>query len=139
MEFSFTKDERLFRLVKAVENNWSKERGIITSAVFKDSHGASVDRADERPCRQCIEELFTHTRARGSVVSLTREDCIINETCVKPDPIDSDDPMRNNPYHSLIVEKDGGIGLKASKAKRLARAVRYDYLDEYGKSIRKEP
>lgn len=92
----FKNSDILSRVIRPYPNYFRSD-GSISSAVFKDSKGVSVDYITDR-LDQEVKETFlkrfpdSYGEARVSVQS-----CINRNCKVKPDPTDS------NPYHSLIL------------------------------------
>jgi len=131
MNTALSDDERLYRAV-APDNMYWKQEGRISSAVFKDSNGASTDREMGREVSACIEHLLSHLDIGGSVVSVTVQQC--TEVGAQAEY----DPKEENEYHSLIVNSQESRQLTDGKAKRLAKVARYDHLDSYGEKMYKQ-
>lgn len=126
---------RVYRRVRDLPQ-YIKSDGSITSAVFKDSKGASVDRDggrtdseiiadEERLHAQQVEgltqdEIIESGKNLRMIVSVSREICNERQILVKPDPI------KDNPYHALLQRNEEIIELSPSQAKALARAVRIE-------------
>ena len=127
----YKEEEKLYRGVYPNSDFWNSQIGKISSAVFKDKRGVSTDREKERDAQLCVSFLLSHLSADGSVVSLTVKQCIDAGILVVSDPKD------DNEYHSLIITSSDKLHLTDSVAKKLARAVKYEYLDSIGQAIYK--
>ena len=117
----FGKDERLYRAVnKNLPCMWKENR--ITSAVFKDSKGISVDRQWNRNINDAVNALFKAMSSKLSVdnimvVSIAKKDCDdINAICLYR-------PIRDNIYHSEIHRDKDMTQLTSAQAKNLAKKV----------------
>lgn len=113
---SFSSDEKLFRAVpKQHPNMW--KNGTVTSAVFKDSKGVSVDRQWKRTAKEAVRVLLAARCGEYGVVSVTKGDCDnVDAKCLYA-------PTKDNPYHSEIHGGAERTTLTASQAKQLARCV----------------
>ncbi len=113
MDNYIDKNEKLFRSIRPNNVYWKdKERGIISSAAFKDSKGLSVDRQAERSFDASVKlmkENFT-----GTVVYVTAGLCYDKNAIVDYCPT-SDDI-----YHCEIIRSYEKKQLSSSQAKYLA-------------------
>ena len=99
----FYPDERLFRAVPVGHPIMFDRNGNVTSAIFQDSQGVSVDREWHRRSQEAVETLRKRlAQIQGKapddyrVVSVTKADCdSIEAMCVHA-------PVQGNIYHSLI-------------------------------------
>lgn len=112
-------EEQLFRaLKKNIPNYWKKEFSEITSAVFKDSNGVSVDRDGERS----LDEIKQSFRSRFPSADFA---CTIEVTVGMCRDLQCDviaSAEEDNPHHALIY-KDAVKRTKLSRkqARRLAK------------------
>lgn len=119
-------DEDLYR---AVPNNphFTKEEpdGSIrlTSALFKDSNGVSVDREGDRDEEDIIGN-FKERKPGYGLAKISAGDC--RESNTKP----VWDPQEDNYYHSLIIRENDQLQLTRGQAKKLQRKCEQLYLPE---------
>ena len=90
-----------------------KENGTVSSAVFNDSHGTSVDRLGDRTESDAVDALHRRMPDSG-IVSVTYQNCLDALADVKYVPFD------DNPYHSEIHKNSNEVKLTKSQRKRLA-------------------
>lgn len=115
MTDQFDEREKLYRAVYPPEIMplfW-KENGEISSAVFKDKKGLSVERAGDRLEDNVISDMclfFT-----GSIISILVSDCIACKAILKYLP------TRRSKYHSEIHGAENRILLSQSQCKYLAK------------------
>jgi hypothetical protein len=111
-------DDTLHRAVPINPNNFNEKTQEVTSALFKDSKGVSVDRAENRS-DELIKESFTRRfeNLRGEA-RIDSGFCRDNECRV------IDDADEINPYHALILGKDK-IELTQGQARRLSRKCKF--------------
>jgi len=113
--------EKLFRAVYTKDelpNYW--KGGSITSAVFKDSLGVSVDRQGLR-CESDALSCSINQFLERFIFSVTRKNCDETECLIKPDP------TGNNDFHALVLRSEEIILLTSGQAKKLARAAEQEY------------
>jgi hypothetical protein len=101
-------DESLFRAVnpKLLQNN------EITSALFKDAKGVSVNRSNEDAKRSF--EILIERLGCEEIAELSVEECLKIEVYIKYCPIDG------NPFHTEIHNSIDKVKLSSGKAKKLA-------------------
>ena len=106
--------------------------GKPTSAIFKDSHGVSVNKDANRDLSVIIQEeerlhkfynrnlTESDIKQKGeelrAIVSLTDEDCDAVGAYLLSDPIEEE-----NPYHALLQKSETEIQLTKGQAKSLAK------------------
>ena len=113
--------ERLYRAIKVeVPNQWNANLNRPSSAAFKDSNGASVDRDGGRSIEQVIVNLQNRFNLRA-IISVTAEECRNINTYPKAAP----EP--NNSFHALILRNSDQIQLTQSQAKKLRDRSRIDF------------
>jgi len=117
----FENDERLYRAVLPGSIFWRHD-GTLTSAALKDRKGLSTDRQMRRPHEDCIE--FMRKRLRGSIVSVSCENCEEAKAIVQYDKKD------DNVFHTLILPDADKLQLTNGQAKRLAVWARIDYRED---------
>lgn len=93
-----------------------KDNGKPTSAIFKDSHGASVDREGDRSLDEAADFLCAHKP--GVILYVTFSDCNACDALVRYLPIDGE-----NPWHSEIHRNEAIAPLTNSQAKHLAKCA----------------
>lgn len=113
MSEPFLPDELLFRSAKPNLEIYWRPDGTPTSAIFKDSLGASVDRANGRPPDVAADFLFAHKQ--GSILYVTVKACWDCNALLVHCPED------NNPWHSQIQRSETQMALTNSQAKYLAK------------------
>lgn len=116
MQSEITSDEILYRAVSINPSFWKGER--ITSALFKDSKGVSVDRAGGRSSDSMLLnyiERMGNANVRA-LVYITAEDCTKAEAIVKAVPIEG------NEHHAEIHKSFTEITLHPKQAKLLRDA-----------------
>jgi len=110
--------EKLFRAVyppDLMPMFW-KENGKLSSAVFKDKKGLSVERAGGRTDKRIIDEM--RIIFYGTIISVLVKDCIDCNSVVKYMP------SKRSKYHSEIHGSEERILLTQSQCKYLAdRAI----------------
>ncbi len=122
--------EKIFRRIKCKPQ--FMKNGRPTSALFKDSHGVSVNRdcgreindiiADEERLHRLynanltVRQIEEHGEGLKAIISLTHEQCDSEEVCVIPDPIDGE-----NAYHALLQKSATEVVLSSGQARRLAK------------------
>ena len=110
--------ERLYRAVYPPEimPMFWKANGEISSAVFKDKKGLSVERAGNRDEYKVINDmrLFFY----GTIISVMSGDCF---GC---NAVPKNLPTRRSKYHSEIHGEEDRILLSQSQCKYLAKRAR---------------
>ncbi len=107
----FSLDENLFRSVSDVQWDYTEDKP--STAVFKDSFGASFDRQGERSieeaCATMVEKFF-ETKA---IIYLSVRDCLLagSKPVYKPEP--------DNIYHCILIRPDANLKLSDSTRKKL--------------------
>ncbi|MBQ0026538.1 MAG: hypothetical protein KBS79_04125 [Lachnospiraceae bacterium] len=107
--------ERLYRAVYPPEimSMFWKENGEISSAVFKDKRGLSVERAGDRNEDSVLNDM--HLFFYGTIISVLVRDCF--ECRAVPKYL----PTRRSKYHSEIHGGEDRILLSQSQCKYLAQ------------------
>lgn len=106
--------------------------GRLSSALFKDSKGVSVDRDAGRELGDIIideerlhslynagltdDEIKEKGEGLKAIIELTSEQCDSVKACVIPDPI-----YGENEYHALLQKSETEVQLSKSQAKSLAK------------------
>ncbi|MCQ2535526.1 MAG: hypothetical protein MJ110_00995 [Lachnospiraceae bacterium] len=117
MENRFDLSEKLYRAVYPPENMpmfW-KKNGEISSAVFKDKNGLSVERLGDRTEETVLQDM--HLFFYGAIVSVFVKDCLDCDAVVKYLP------TRRSRYHSEIHRSNEIKLLTQSQCKHLAKAA----------------
>jgi len=107
-------DELLHRAIKPKPQFWNTKTDSVSSALFKDSKGVSVDKNSNRPdaeIKRCLLDNFPDLKGEAR---LTTKLCREKNCKVKADPIE------NNEHHTLILGSEK-IELTSSQAKFLSR------------------
>lgn len=115
MEEYFEAKEKLYRAVfppEMVPMFW-KENGQISSAVFKDKNGLSVERAGNRQEKRILE--YMHRLFTGLIISVNYQNC--NDCGAYAIYL----PSKRSNYHSEIHGSRERIVLSPSQCKYLAR------------------
>ncbi len=110
--------EKLYRAVYPPEIMplfW-KENGEVSSAVFKDKKGLSVERAGNRDERSVV--TYMRMFFQGMIISVTVHDCKACDAVLKYLP------TRRSIYHSEIHGSEDRVLLSQSQCKHLAKAAR---------------
>lgn len=108
-----------------------KDNGHVSSALFKDEHGVSVDVDDKRELDEIInheeslhnEYIALHNKENNdayklkAIVQVNEEDCNNASVVIKRDPVI--EPI-NNPYHTLLIRSESQFKLTDSQARKLA-------------------
>lgn len=118
MTEQFDAFERLYRAVYPPEIMplfW-KENGEVSSAVFKDKRGLSVERAGFRNEEIVISDMKVFFK--GTIISIFAEDCFSCKALLKYLP------TRRSLFHSEIHGGEGRILLSQSQCKHLAKNAR---------------
>lgn len=118
----------LYRVIKRSRPDTIKRRNGkvvgVSSALFKDEGGVSVDQKKERSEEAAIDGLrkFFKQRLKG-VASLFKSDVVDAEAVLIPKPSD------NLPYHAEIHNSHDEILLDDEQALQLADSCNLIYLD----------
>ncbi len=109
----FDLNENLFRAVPDAQYDFTEDR--VSSAAFKDSLGASVDRQGGRSIEECKNLILSREKFKNSkaIVHFTVEYCRSHGG--EPHY----DPVPDNSFHSIITRPDGTAHLTRGTAKRL--------------------
>lgn len=113
----FDKHEKIFRAIKKFPNWWKPGINRPSSAAFKDSHGASVDRQGGRTTSESAQVLFDQFLDLKAVVHISFEDSS------QVGAIPHYDPIVGNVFHSILQKNDGTIPLSSSIAEKLSKKV----------------
>lgn len=113
MQIPFNPDEPLFRAVKPTNIYW-KDDGTVSSAAFKDSQGASVDRLGDRLESDAVNALH-HNMPTSGIISVTYQNCLDVNAVVQYKPKDT------NLYHSEIHGSNTKVKLTSSQCKNLIK------------------
>ena len=107
--------ERLYRAVYPPEimSMFWKENGEISSAVFKDKKGLSVERAGSRDEGKVIDDM--HLFFYGTIISVLVKDCFECKSILKYLP------TKRSIYHTEIHGGEDRILLSQSQCKFLAK------------------
>ncbi len=120
----FHPNENLFRAIKPIPNWWDEETNRPTSAAFKDSNGASIDRQGERVFDECKNALLDRFKDLKAIVHISSLQSISQGGHPFYEPVDG------NVYHSLLKQADGTIPLTSSIAKKISRNVEVCHLKQ---------
>ena len=117
MTEQFEEYEKLYRAVYPPEimPMFWKENGEVSSAVFKDKNGLSVEREGNRNERSVV--AYMRTFFQGLIISVTAHDC---EAC---GAVLKYLPTRRSRYHSEIHGSEERVLLSQSQCKHLAKAA----------------
>ena len=110
---SISNTEILYRAVPNVQDFWKEEEQRLTSAVFSDSKGVSVDRDGGRSEREIIEAFDRRFSPDCGIVSVTAQQCI--DCGAFPVPKREVD----NPYHAHIQQTEKEVRLTKSTQRSL--------------------
>ena len=108
-------DELLHRAIKPKAIFWNEKTNTITSALFKDSKGVSVDanaNRDDDEIKNCFLAEFSDLKGEARVTV---------DTCKEKDCYVKADPLPNNNHHALIQRSENEIPLTKSQARYLAK------------------
>ncbi|MBO6179896.1 MAG: hypothetical protein J6O04_12020 [Selenomonadaceae bacterium] len=120
-DLQFYAEEKLYRAVPIGHPVMFDKNGKITSAVFQDSYGISVDRAWYRSPKEAVEALCDRLAVlqgklpeNYGVISVTKADCdLVEAKCFYA-------PSKNNIYHSLIKHSQNISKLTRCQSRKLA-------------------
>lgn len=118
MTEQFDLSEKLYRAVYPPElmPMFWKENGEISSAVFKDKRGLSVERSGGRPEDEVIIDMSLFFS--GSIISILVRNCNSCNAVLKYLP------TKRSKYHSEIHGSEDKIILSPSQCKYLAKNAR---------------
>ncbi len=105
--------ETLHRAIKPKPQFWDTKTNRVTSALFKDSHGVSVDRNAGKSDEQIKHEFLSKFSELKGDARLTAGFCFDNFCRVEANP------TLNNKHHALILGQTS-VELTKGQAKRLA-------------------
>jgi hypothetical protein len=109
-------EEVLYRSVPDVAGFWHPEKGTVSTAVFSDSHGVSVDRDGGRDVPTIVAAFEARFTDRRGIVSITAGDCRHADAYPVARPVDE------NPFHAEIHQGALQTKLTRSCIKRLRDA-----------------
>lgn len=124
MDNEFSLDEKLYRAVYPPsyrEMYWKKD-GSISSAVFKDRKGLSVERGYFRADNDVIEDMKRFFS--GCIISFSVQNCEEVSAVVRYKP------SQRSQYHSEVHGGQARILLSPSQCKGLARSAKIEYYQE---------
>lgn len=123
--------DTLYRGIKRSQPSFIRpDNKTVTSAMFKDEYGVSVDRQMERSKEDAVNQIkkFFNKRLKG-IASFSEKDVQFAKACLIPAPTD------NNPYHAEIYKNEGKEMLSRVQQLQLADSCRLIYLDDNVKWI----
>lgn len=109
------KDEKLYRAVKRSKPSWI-DGDNVSSAMFKDERGVSVDRDGNRSENDIIV-FMQNGNLKGrvkAIIKVLAKDCYDIHTRLTANPSD------DNPYHANIWLDEDNVNIQNLQAKRLA-------------------
>lgn len=113
-------DEILFRAIKSTRPDWWNEKeNRLSSSIFIQSNGCSVDRDGNRLFEDITELLESIQGELRGVAKIPRRLCDSLNVFVQPDPLE------NNPYHANLQRDETIVKLKPRQAKELAKQSEY--------------
>ena len=115
MNDTFAGDEKLYRAVfppDIAQMYWRKD-GTVSSAVFADPKGLSVDRGNYRNDREVLTDMST--RFIGSILRIYVKNCVDIGCLIRYLP------SRKNPYHSEIHGSDRAVLLSKQQRYYLSK------------------
>lgn len=124
MDNEFSVDEKLYRAVYPPSYGaiyWKKD-GTLSSAVFKDRRGLSVERGYFRKDDDVIEEMKKFFA--GCIVSFTVQNCKEVDAVIKYKP------TSRSKYHSEVHGSEDKILLSSGQCRKLAQAVKIEYYQD---------
>lgn len=112
-------DEELYRAVINSPSFYLENQGRISSAVFKDTGGCSVDRQKNRSrkdsCSFLVDSQKNNRNGIRAVAMVKVQQCYDANATVAPMPTES------NEFHCEILGENGKPPLTNGQAKRLSR------------------
>ena len=130
-EQAINPNELLHRAIKPNPLFWDTKKGGVTSALFKDSKGVSVDRNANRSDNEIQQSFLILFSNLNGEARLYVQLCLDNDCRVENDATES------NPYHALILGKDK-INLTDGQARKLAKncqIIEYDEPQTQGMTV----
>lgn len=124
MNDSFPEEEKLYRAVfppSQLSMFWKKD-GSLSSAIFADRNGLSVERGDDRNADIVINEMKKFFI--GRIISVTVKNC--NETNAVIKYL----PTKRSKYHSEIHGSQTSKLLDKRQRRYLAQKAQIEYMDE---------
>jgi hypothetical protein len=118
LDDSISNAEVLYRAVPNIQAYWIEEEQRLTSAVFSDSLGVSVDRDGGRSETEIIASFDRRFSPDCGIVSVTAQDCVDNGAFPMPKPED------DNPYHAYIQQSVEQVLLTKSTQRKLQRCCK---------------
>lgn len=116
MNYDHVEDhELLYRAVPKFPNYWNKDRNSVSSALFKDKNGVSVDRDGNRKENVICKQLQNKISNSIAAISVKTNSVRSISALVLPKPSNA------NQYHAEIHDSETKILLSSSKAKRLSK------------------
>lgn len=117
----FKQDEELYRVVINTPDFFLEDQHRITSAVFKDKGGCSVDRQKNRTreesCSFLVDAQKNNRNGIRAVAIVKVHQCYDVDATVLPMPTET------NEFHCEILDENGEPPLTSRQAKKLSRAA----------------
>lgn len=114
-------EEELYRVVINTPNFYLEDQGRISSAVFKDTGGCSVDRqknrSREESCSFLVDAQKDNRNGIRAVAIVKVHQCYDVNATVFPKPTDA------NEFHCEILGENGEPPLTSGQAKKLSRCA----------------
>jgi len=107
-------EEVIHRAIKPKELFWNEKTGKVTSALFKDSKGVSVDVNNDRTDEQ-VKKSF-----QGEFPDLKGDARLVTKMCRDKKCRVEADPINNNENHAVILG-EVNIKLTSGQARYLSR------------------
>lgn len=114
--------EFLYKRIPSNPNNWKD--GRITSAVFKDSRGLSVDRQHTREDENVVKFL---KESFSNIVAIAK---VKAEVCREVATYPVYKPVEGNIFHSEIHDSVDKVVISGAKAKKLSTLASVSRLNE---------
>lgn len=115
--------------------DYIRKDGSISSALFSDRNGASVDIDAGRSLEDIIkdeerlhqiyhpgmsrDEMIKTKQALKAIIAVEREECESKSIAIQPDPI-----KEENEYHAILKRDNGTLQLTHGQCKHLANKCR---------------
>ncbi|ANU45194.1 hypothetical protein ADH76_29750 [Enterocloster clostridioformis] len=116
--------------------DYIRKDGSISSALFSDRNGVSVDIDAGRSLEDIIkdeerlhqsyhpgmsqDEMIRTKRALKAIIAVEREECESKSIVIQPEPI-----REENEYHAILRRDDGTLQLTHGQCKYLSNKCRY--------------